>query len=558
MHLTRACLALIFLRWTTNHVLSAWVPAVTPFVQFLRGNGVGGRRSSGCCCTTGRRWPLPTRHGRDSNTAVWRLDLVPTLLNGDTDWPHKFPAQEHCSKCGLCETPFVLNVTQACAFLPQLGMRRLDELEVAVHGRSRSVDTIVWSRDTVNSDGVDEARFGVLDAPMQLIQGMGMPDAQWTGVVTSICLAMLESGQVDAVVCVAAAAAAEETNSTRWMVPEPILARTAADLYRGRGVKPSLAPSLKVLQEIKDDPSIRRLLYCGVGCSVQAFRVIERDLNLDRVYVLGTNCADNSPTPQAAATFLQDGVGITDPLSTVQGYEFMPDYRVHVKTNQLYLTKPYFSLPGTIAEQSIAKSCLACFDYTNGLADVVIGYMGAPLLETNNGWQNPVPMNQSLQTVSIRNALGSIMIQTAVSAARIRLLPTTPPQNGIFEALVAATVEADAHILAMVGGTVPANGMPVWMGEILALALRSVGPKGMNFARYSIDYHVLRNYLYVLGQQQHRRQHAVGSRVETVELIQSTRNMLPLYAQRIVKFYTDTNASVRNLESKIARSQKPR
>jgi hypothetical protein len=113
-------------------------------------------------------------------------------------------------------------------------------------------------------------------------------------------------------------------------------------------------------------------------------------------------------------------------------------------------------------------------------------------------------------------------------------------------------VEADAHILALVGDTVPTMGMPVWMGEILALALRSLGPKGMNFARYSVDYHVLRNYLYVLSQQQQQLQHSRGTRRETLKLIQSTRSALPLYAQRIVKTYTDSNASIRNLESKIA------
>ena len=32
-------------------------------------------------------------------------------------WPEKFPAKEHCSKCGLCETTFVSHVTDACAFL---------------------------------------------------------------------------------------------------------------------------------------------------------------------------------------------------------------------------------------------------------------------------------------------------------------------------------------------------------------------------------------------------------------------------------------------------------
>ena len=31
-----------------------------------------------------------------------------------------------------------------------------------------------------------------------------------------------------------------------------------------------------------------------------------------------------------------------------------------------YTKVPYFCLPGDVAERAIAKSCLACFDYTNG------------------------------------------------------------------------------------------------------------------------------------------------------------------------------------------------
>jgi coenzyme F420-reducing hydrogenase beta subunit len=242
----------------------------------------------------------------------------------------------------------------------------------------------------------DEARFGVLHEPIRIARGIDLADAQWTGVVTSIALSMLESKMVDAVVCIGASdrsgGGEENTGDERWCVPEPILARTKEDVLRGRGVKPSLAPSLAVLDEIHR--TIRKLLFCGVGCDVQAFRAIQSDLNLDQVYVLGTNCADNSPTPQAAERFIRDGVQIPTSDDDL-GYEFMQDFRVHVKTTRSYVTKPYFCLPGTIAEQSIAKSCLSCFDYTNGIADVVVGYMGAPLRGRSR-------MDQSDQTLTVR------------------------------------------------------------------------------------------------------------------------------------------------------------
>lgn len=171
-------------------------------------------------------------------------------------WPDRFPAKEHCSRCGLCETTFVSKVTDACAFLGD-GMGRIHSLEEKVHGRTRKIFDMF-----VDSEVADEGRFGVLYEPVKMAQGVEK-DAQWTGCVTGIALSMLESNMVDAVVCIASQA--DET----WASPEPILARSSEDVLRGRGVKPALAPSLKVLDDVKSDPTIKRLLFCGVGCAVQ-------------------------------------------------------------------------------------------------------------------------------------------------------------------------------------------------------------------------------------------------------------------------------------------------
>jgi coenzyme F420-reducing hydrogenase beta subunit len=264
---------------------------------------------------------------------------------------------------------------------------------------------MVWDSDRNKTSVAEEARFGVLQEPMFLARGIGIRDAQWTGCVTAICQTMLEEGLVDAVVCIAADA------DGGWSSPLPIVAKTVEEVMRGRGVKPSLAPSLQVLDRIKGDPSIRKLLFCGVGCAVQAFRAVEGDLNLEKVYVLGTNCVDNSPTPNAAREFVRNGVKVES--DNVKGYEFMQDFRVHVKTGDTYTKTPYFVLPGTIAEASIATSCLACFDYTNGLVDVVVGYMGAPLDGSDR-------MDEALQTITIRNDNGATMLRAAMVRNRLQ------------------------------------------------------------------------------------------------------------------------------------------
>lgn len=205
--------------------------------------------------------------GRVKDIQKTAMKATPTPI-APSGWPDRFPAKEHCSKCGLCETSFVSHVVDACAFLDE-GMARMDQLEVKIHGRGRDVANVEWSDNGSSKEksGLpDEGRFGVLHQPMMLARGVGVQNAQWTGCVTGIALSMLTSGMVDAVVCIANEDSGEKE---QWSSPEPIIAKTAEDVLRARGVKPALAPSLRVLDEINRDMSIRKLLFCGVGCAVQ-------------------------------------------------------------------------------------------------------------------------------------------------------------------------------------------------------------------------------------------------------------------------------------------------
>ena len=45
-------------------------------------------------------------------------------------------------------------------------------------------------------------------------------------------------------------------------------------------------------------------------------------------------------------------------------------------------TVPFFGLKTNQLKDVFAPSCMSCFDYVNSLADLVVGYMGAPF-----GWQ---------------------------------------------------------------------------------------------------------------------------------------------------------------------------
>ena len=377
-------------------------------------------------------------------------------------------------------------------------------------------------------------RVQQLRQPIQLVRG-NVEGSQWTGATTGIALSMLETQQVDAVICVAGS-----DDEGQWSVPRPIIARTKEDVLRGRGVKPSLSPNLNVLDELQDDPSIKNLLFCGVGCAVQAFRAVRSKLqHVETAYVLGTNCADNAPTPEAATAFIRNGMKISS-SKTVKGYEFMQDYKVHVKIEDSasgeseYVTKPYFSLPAKVAEPSIAYSCRECFDYTNGLADVVIGYMGAPIVP---GMKMDDPQ-LSQQTLTVRNDRGLRMVRTAVDQGRLWINPGPPLDKGGHEGTVVNTVLSDTLVLRLVDDDLELpEGMPQWLGNALAAILGPIGPQGLAFARYSIDYHILRNYFHVL-----HRCHGNTTNA-TKKLPQSSRS--------IVRSYLDDNPQLQNLEKRV-------
>lgn len=139
--------------------------------------------------------------------------------------------------------------------------RNIDGLESIVHGRRRNA----YEEEATN-DAADEARFGVMHSPMFLARGKRIQNAQWTGCVTSIAISMLEENLVDAVICIASE---DGSSADGWSNPKPIIARTVNDVLRGRGVKPALAPSLNVLDQLRNSPDIKKLLFCGVGCAVQ-------------------------------------------------------------------------------------------------------------------------------------------------------------------------------------------------------------------------------------------------------------------------------------------------
>ncbi|KAH7431939.1 hypothetical protein KP509_08G074700 [Ceratopteris richardii] len=409
----------------------------------------------------------------------WRVKSKPIKPGGT------YPAKEHCSQCGLCDTYYVAHVRNSCAFLGT-GMSKVEILEPKVHGRGR------------NHDSMEDLYFGVHEEMLYARKLEPVEGAQWTGIVTSIATEMLKSKMVDAVVCV-------QSDPDDRFTPKPVLARSVEEVLAARGVKPTLSPNLNTLAMV-EAAGVKRLLFCGVGCQVQALRSVEKYLGLEKLYVLGTNCVDNGRR-EGLDKFLKLA---SDNAETVLHYEFMQDYKVQFKHLDGRIEEvPYFCLPADELTDVIAPSCYSCFDYTNGLADLVVGYMGVPKL-------SGVPMTNHPQYITVRNERGREMLNVVR-----HLLEISPPvSSGNRKAFVMETVKADDKAKLGTEKTKPA---PRFVGNVLAFLLNLIGPKGLEFGRYSLDYHNIRNFLHV---------HRVWGQ-------QRANDHIPSYAKKLVAVYNE-------------------
>jgi 3,8-divinyl protochlorophyllide a 8-vinyl-reductase (ferredoxin) len=147
----------------------------------------------------------------------------------------------------------------------------------------------------------------------------------------------------------------------------------------------------------------------------------------------------------------------------------MQDFQVHFKhedgSTELV---PFFGLNTKELKDVFAPSCMSCFDYVNSLADLVVGYMGAEF-----GWQ----------WIVTRNQRGREML--ALVENQINTKPVT----------------SKGDRLAAVQQSIPAYDkgvtLPMWAAKLMGVVIEKIGPKGLEYARFSIDSHFTRNYLFV-------------------------------------------------------------
>ncbi len=345
-----------------------------------------------------------------------------------------------CSDCGLCATELRPTMAQSCTFVNT----HMTDVEVQLHGRTRHTG--------------DETLFGIYQEMYAARIPRPPANAQWSGMVTTLAAHLLESDQVDGVITT------RTVPGTRF-APQPFLARTAAEVRESAGNKPCLSPNLSILDEVRSS-GVQRLAFIGTGCQVQTLRALQNEPGLQQLYIIGIPCSDSVAYPDQQH-FLQL---ISRSPDTVVHYEFMQDFRVWMRHEDGHIERINFvDFPMDQIGDIFPASCLSCFDYPNALADITIGYMGAPL-----GWQ----------WVMVRTETGKALLDMLRPA--LEFAPLMQSGNR-FEG-----VSRYAAMLAQKPGRPPA---PV--RKLIAFLQRWRGPKGLEFARSIIEMKLLRNLQYV-------------------------------------------------------------
>lgn len=361
-----------------------------------------------------------------------------------TDAP---PVRDLCTDCGISRTHEPRRCGRACQFIkPDYAT-----LEASVHGRCRNVAK------------PDELFFGPMEHMLQARLRKPADGAQWTGITTRLAERLLEAGKVDAVLTMA------PDPEDRWK-PVPVLVTKPEDMANCRGMRMGYAPLLALLE-----PAIRaghrRLAVIGIPCQVYALRALQSEWGLERLYVIGTPCSDNTTT----ANFHRFLALLSDEPERITYLEFRADYHVELRFDDGTVTLiPFLKLPiSKLPGDFFPLTCRTCVDYTNVLADITVGYMGG----SGDQW------------LIVRNARGQELLD--LLGDEVALEPPGSKGNR------RSSVQGFLRNTERAAGGLPLRSMPDWVRPIVAFLMPRIGPRGLEFARARVEMKAIETILHL-------------------------------------------------------------
>lgn len=372
-----------------------------------------------------------------------------------------------CTDCGVSRTADPARCGRACQFIKP----DYPGLETAVHGRARNPQT-----------HADELYFGPFKRIMRGALKTPRDGAQWTGITTRLCERLLETGAVDAVLAV------KPDPKDRWK-PVPTLVTDAADMKQCRGMRMGYSPLLALLE-----PAVaaghKRIGVVGIPCQVYALRALEAELGLDRLYVIGTPCSDNTTTEN----FHQFLSALSDQPETITYLEFRADYHVELRFDDgRQRDIPFLKLPlSKLPPDFFPLTCRTCVDYTNALADITVGYMGG----------------EGQQWLIIRNDRG----EELVSLLGDEIALSAPGSRGKRR----RHVEGYMKNVERAAGGLPLRSMPDFMRPLAAWLMPKIGPAGQEFARTRVDMKAIETVLHLRSSMPKKMKNMIPDHVWTL------------------------------------------
>lgn len=347
-------------------------------------------------------------------------------------------------------------------------------LETRLHGRSR---------DDLQPD---ETGFGVFRRMLRARLTPPKDGAQWTGIASRIGERLLETGAVEAVLTVA------PDPEDRWK-PRPVIVMRAQDMAGCRGMRMGYSPLVALMEEVAVR-GLKKVALIGIPCQVYAVRALEEEFGLEKLYVIGTPCSDNTTT-ENFHTFL---ALLDEAPETISYLEFRADFRVELRFDDgRKKLIPFLSLPiSKLPRDFFPLTCRTCVDYTNALSDLTVGYMAG----------------EGDQWLIVRNERG----EELVALLGEELVSSPPGSSGKRAPHVAAFI---ANVERAAGG-LPLRSMPDWVRPLVSFLQPRIGPKGLEFARTRLEMKAAETVI-------HLRREEPGK----------IKNMVPAHVWRLLEAY---------------------
>ena len=388
------------------------------------------------------------------------------------------PARGLCTDCGLSRTSDPKRCGQACQFIkPDYAGQ-----ELRVHGRVR--DPLL----------ADEMFFGPHRRMLRARLAAPSPGAQWTGITTRLAERLLETGAVDAVLTMA------PDPADKWR-PKPVIVTRAEGMAHCRGMRMGYAPLLALVE-----PAIamghKRLAVIGIPCQVYALRAIqpqlEREFGLEKLYIIGTPCSDNTTTERFHEFLALIGEDQNENPDNITYLEFRADYHVELRyADGRVRAIPFLQLPlSKLPNDFFPLTCRTCVDYTNVLSDITVGYMGG----------------QGEQWLLVRNERGEELLDL-IGAEVVTSAPGSAGKR-------AGAVKGFIGNVERAAGGLPLRRMPNWLRPIVGWFMPRLGPRGLEFARARVEMKAAETVIHL------RR-----------ELPARLKNMVPPHVWHLVKPY---------------------